>query len=296
MATAPAGTFSSLLRPSFALDAVRRLQSYKPNVDQSFFPARVGDSRAAVLVALTVPRSYADPDPELHVLFTVRSSRLNTFPSEVALPGGRADPEKDAGPADTALRETHEEVGLEPGRCELLVPGGWMAGHVSRNGLLVTPVVALVPPIPDLDLKLNHHEVDRVFYVPLSHFLSASHHSTEKTPNSAARHRFALPGQPPTFGLTAHILVHLAVEVAGCRGDTMPDNGRPVFAAYSTFGSEPADASRWEAVLKMNLRRKKKGENFAEEDKQRQVRDWGKVMGANGGGESGEGEGEKGRL
>lgn len=141
---------------------VSRFQSYKPLIRQDdFFPDQVGESRAAVLVGLSVPTSYDDPNAELHVLLTVRSSKLNTFPSEVALPGGRADLGKDAGPVETAVREAEEEVGLDRSLIEVLVPQGWMSGHVSRNGLLVTPVVALIPPMKDLDLQLNPAEVDR---------------------------------------------------------------------------------------------------------------------------------------
>jgi hypothetical protein len=76
----------------------RFLQPNPPQLTQDdFFPSQVGDSRAAVLVGFTVPDSYSSPNAELHILLTVRSSKLNTFPSEVALPGGRADA-KDAGP------------------------------------------------------------------------------------------------------------------------------------------------------------------------------------------------------
>lgn len=160
--TAPAGTYSSKIISQSAKAIVQRLQNYMSPIRQSdFFPSDVGDSRAAVLVGLTVPTSYESAD-ELHLLLTVRSSKLNTFPSEVALPGGKADPH-DKGPVETAVREAEEEIGLPRNKIEVLIPGGHMAGHVSRNGLLVTPVVALIPPMAELEntIKLNHHEVDR---------------------------------------------------------------------------------------------------------------------------------------
>ena len=46
------------------------------------------------------------------VLLTERTAHLSTHSGQVAFPGGRADPE-DVSPADTALREAQEEVGLE---------------------------------------------------------------------------------------------------------------------------------------------------------------------------------------
>lgn len=128
--SAPEGTYSSLLKGP-AAQSVARLRAYKPAVDQSFFPRAVGDSRAAVLVALTVATTYSDPNAELQVLLTVRSSKLNTFPSEVALPGGKAD--GDENPVENAVREGFEEVGIEGKKMEVLSPSGWMCGHVSRN-------------------------------------------------------------------------------------------------------------------------------------------------------------------
>lgn len=53
------------------------------------------------------------------VLLTERTAHLSTHSGQVAFPGGRADPQ-DVDAADTALREAHEEVGLERSFVEVL--------------------------------------------------------------------------------------------------------------------------------------------------------------------------------
>jgi 8-oxo-dGTP pyrophosphatase MutT (NUDIX family) len=62
---------------------------------------------AAVLVLLT------DGPDGVQVLLTERASGLRTYPGRLSFPGGSRDP-ADADPAGTALREAHEEIGLNP--------------------------------------------------------------------------------------------------------------------------------------------------------------------------------------
>ncbi|KAF4388863.1 hypothetical protein F8388_019042 [Cannabis sativa] len=64
--------------------------------------------RAAVLVCI-----FQGDGGDLRVILTKRSSNLSTHSGDVALPGGKAD-EGDANDVETALREAHEEIGLDP--------------------------------------------------------------------------------------------------------------------------------------------------------------------------------------
>ena len=73
------------------------------------------------------------------VLLTERTAHLSTHSGQVAFPGGRADPE-DASPADTALREAQEEVGLDRAFVEVL---GTLPTYVTGSSFIITPVVAL---------------------------------------------------------------------------------------------------------------------------------------------------------
>lgn len=104
------------------------------------------------------------------VLLTERTAHLSTHSGQVAFPGGRADPQ-DASPADTALREAQEEVGLESRFVEVL---GVLPTYVTGSSFIISPVVALVQP--DCVLQANPHEVADLFEVPLSFLLNPAHH------------------------------------------------------------------------------------------------------------------------
>src|SRR5215204_5563074 len=92
--------------------------------------AAPGLKRAAVAIALTA--SGADTA----FLLTRRAASLRSHSSQWALPGGRCDPGET--PAQSALRELHEEVGLELGEGDVL---GLLDDYPTRSGYLITPVV-----------------------------------------------------------------------------------------------------------------------------------------------------------
>ena len=104
------------------------------------------------------------------VLLTERTAHLSTHSGQVAFPGGRADPE-DATPADTALREAEEEVGLAREFVEVL---GTLPTYVTGSSFIITPVVALVRP--DCVLHPNPYEVADLFEVPLAFLLDPANH------------------------------------------------------------------------------------------------------------------------
>ena len=102
---------------------------------------------------------------ELTVLFTKRAAHLHDHAGQISFPGGRSEP-GDASPRETALRETAEEIGLPPGRVEVL---GHLTDYTTVTGYRVTPVVGLV--VPPFELALDDFEVAEVFEVPLAFLL-----------------------------------------------------------------------------------------------------------------------------
>jgi 8-oxo-dGTP pyrophosphatase MutT (NUDIX family) len=73
-----------------------------------------GAKQAAVLVPL-----FLAADGALHAVFTERRADLRRHAGEISFPGGARD-DADADLADTALRESHEEIGLPPDAVELV--------------------------------------------------------------------------------------------------------------------------------------------------------------------------------
>ena len=153
---------------------------------------------AAVLVPLI------DRPDGLTVLFTQRTSHLAHHASQVSFPGGHIEPE-DGGPAETALRETEEEVGLDRRNVEIV---GRLDTYVTRTGFVVTPVVGLVSP--PFTLKPDPHEVAEIFEVPLSFLLDRRNHQ-RCSAEFEGRTRFfwAMPyGRHFIWGATAGMLVN----------------------------------------------------------------------------------------
>lgn len=101
----------------------------------------------------------------LTVLLTRRASDLKHHAGQVSFPGGRMEP-GDADILETALRETHEEIGIEPGLVEVT---GALRPMPTITGYAVTPIVGLLPD--DVRLTLDPVEVDLAFEVPLEFLL-----------------------------------------------------------------------------------------------------------------------------
>lgn len=140
--------------------------------DGRFFVEREPSS-AAVLVPLV------QRDRGLQVLLTRRTDHLRDHAGQISFPGGRSEP-ADGGPAGTALREAFEEVGLPPGRVDVI---GHLPAYTTVTAYVVTPVVALVQP--PFDLALDAFEVAEAFEVPLDYLMNPAHHQ---------RHLFSFDG------------------------------------------------------------------------------------------------------
>lgn len=143
------------------------------------------------------------------VLLTQRSAGLSTHSGQVAFPGGKRDPD-DASAEATALREAHEEIGLEARHVEVL---GRLPTYVTGSAFVITPVVALVRPPPRY--FPNPGEVEALFEVPLSFLLNPAHHERHALLwQGVEREWFAMPYQDGAhqryiWGATAGMLRNL---------------------------------------------------------------------------------------
>ncbi|MEY3259743.1 MAG: hypothetical protein RIT46_572, partial [Pseudomonadota bacterium] len=71
-----------------------------------------GDHGVAGLAHAAVLTPLIEHEGGISVLLTRRSDSLRKHTGQVAFPGGRCDPGES--PAQTALREAQEEIGLDP--------------------------------------------------------------------------------------------------------------------------------------------------------------------------------------
>lgn len=114
---------------------------------------------AAVLVGLL------DTQDGPGILLTVRAARLRMHPGQIAFPGGAID-SGDESPVATALREAHEEVGLDPSGAAVL---GFLPDQFVLTGYRITPVVARLPA--DFEARLQADEVQESFVLPFDHLM-----------------------------------------------------------------------------------------------------------------------------
>jgi 8-oxo-dGTP pyrophosphatase MutT (NUDIX family) len=119
-------------------------------------PAATSGIAAAVLVPIF------ERDGDLHLLYTTRSAELPTHAGQVAFPGGRRAA-TDASLLATALRETHEEIGLAPADVDVL--GRLDPIHTVSSNFRITPFVGRIPH-PHA-LRIDAREVDDAFSIPL---------------------------------------------------------------------------------------------------------------------------------
>jgi len=159
----------------------------------------------AVPAAVLVP--LIDRAEGLSVLLTRRTAHLDHHAGQISFPGGRVE-DGDADPVAAALRETREEIGLDPTRVEVL---GRLDGYNTITGFAVVPVVGLVRP--PLELRPDPFEVDEVFEVPFDFVLDPANRQRHFREGSdgARRYYYALPFGPHyIWGATAAMLVNLA--------------------------------------------------------------------------------------
>lgn len=153
---------------------------------------------AAVLVPIV-------DNPEPTVLFTQRAQHLQDHSGQVSFPGGKIE-NGDVDPRATALREAHEEVGLDQSHVE---PLGYLDLYMTTLGYRIVPVIARVTP--GFVLKLSAGEVAETFEVPLAFLMDQANvqrHSRDW--QGMTRHYYAITfGERYIWGVTAGILRNL---------------------------------------------------------------------------------------
>ncbi len=141
----------------------------------------------------------------LTVLLTQRSADLKHHAGQISFPGGRMET-GDRDIAHTALRETHEEVGIRPEEVSVI---GYLDPMPTVTGYAVTPVVGLVAG--QAEVSVDHTEVEYAFEVPLTFFVDERNEMASERDIRGTRVpiiEFQYDGQR-IWGATAHILVEL---------------------------------------------------------------------------------------
>ena len=201
-------------------DATRRNIAGRCAAFARLEPGDVGGlKRAAVAIALV---DAGDVSGGTALLLTLRASGLRAHSNQWALPGGRCDAGET--PVEAALRELHEELGLE------LKPGdvlGILDDYPTRSGYLITPVVAWAAD--SASLSPNPAEVRSVHRIALTDVEQPDAFDFVTIPQSHRRViRFRHAGQY-IHAPTAALIYQFREMLAG-RDTRVTELEQPVFA------------------------------------------------------------------
>ena len=163
-----------------------------------------GSVAAAVLAPLFVR------DGELHVVFTKRRSDLRLHAGQVSFPGGRRE-QTDADLIETALREAHEEIGLEP--AEVAVLGALPPTPTVVTDIAIYPIVGLIDE-PARAWIVDEREVESVIEVSLR-VLAATHRlqTFTRTSGRSVTTDAYTAGEHTIWGATGRIVTDLLERI-----------------------------------------------------------------------------------
>jgi len=173
------------------------------------WPALVdGYQPAAVLIGL------AQRAEGLSVILTRRADTLRRHAGQIAFPGGRSEP----GEASwrTALREAHEEIGLQAEQVELV---GLSTPFRLQTGYDVTPVVGFVDS--RFEPNADPTEVAEVFEAPFMFLMNPANRvrRLREQPEPPRWHYAITWGDRVIWGATAAMLIALHDRLWGPAGD-----------------------------------------------------------------------------
>ena len=189
-------------------DAIRRHFAAPP----VWHPEMNTDGRLALLEEPPRPAAVLMPlvqrSDGFTVLLTQRTAHLHDHAGQISFPGGRVE-EGDASATATALRETHEEIGLEPAAVDVI---GRLPDYLVATGYQVTPVVGVIEH--GFSLRLDAFEVAEVFEVPLAFLMDPANHERRSISiGGVSRTFYAMPYQGSRryfiWGATAAMLRNL---------------------------------------------------------------------------------------
>lgn len=134
---------------------LERLESLKNNNAEDKQP------RIASVLMLFYPKN-----DKTHLVLIVRNSYEGIHSAQIAFPGGKHESE-DENFSVTALRETHEEVGIHPDKIEILKP--FTELYIPPSNFMVHPFLGISKE--ELVFVPEPAEVANIIELPLSTFL-----------------------------------------------------------------------------------------------------------------------------
>lgn len=172
---------------------------------------RVSDAHRERATAAAVLIPIVDREGGPTVVVTERHESIS-YGGHFCFPGGRRDERDDSAWAN-ALRETYEEVGIEPDRIRLL---GQLGDYVTHSGFCISPFVGLVrTPVRFVP---NPGEVEAIVEIPLAHVLRSDSYELRGWEGSEHAHYLLRHGDVLVAGPTVSMLIGLYESLVETHG------------------------------------------------------------------------------
>ncbi len=183
----PNGTLEPLKAAALQLDFI--CEAFKQpiawDVEPVFTAAfHVDDVRIENIVRAAVFFPLVQRADGLHVIFTRRASHLYDHAGQISFPGGRIEA-TDTDAVAAAVRETYEEIGVEPQYIQLI---GTQPSFLTSTHFTMKPVIGYIRQ--GFSIHYDESEVADVFEVPLAFLMDPSHHLLHKAELPGGGHRF----------------------------------------------------------------------------------------------------------
>lgn len=131
-------------------------------------PNNIQNIKKSAVLILLYPK-----DDQLYFCLTKRNSKLKHHPGQLSFPGGQCE-KNETDPAVTALRETKEEIGIEPINIQIL--GKLSELYIPVSNFLIHPYIGWISKEPKFTINTN--EVDKLFLLPLNAIINNDHKKT----------------------------------------------------------------------------------------------------------------------
>jgi 8-oxo-dGTP pyrophosphatase MutT (NUDIX family) len=130
------------------------------------------DAKKSAAAILLYPRSDAS-----ELLLTLRSQKVSHHKGQISLPGGRSEENEHS--IETALRETHEEIGIDPSCINVI--GALSPLYVPPSQSLMNIIVGELHA--HHEFSINPDEVQEVFSISLDTLLNTdiTFHSKQRS-------------------------------------------------------------------------------------------------------------------
>lgn len=145
--------------------------------------------RVAAVMMLFYPKNN-----KTHLVLIVRNTYPGVHSSQIAFPGGKSEA-FDASLSATALRETHEEIGIAPHQIQLIRPFTQL--YIPPSNFMVYPYLGF--STSELEFNPDPNEVAGIIELPLTEFLDEKNVILRQMTTS-----YSLEIQVPTFNIQGH--------------------------------------------------------------------------------------------